>query len=115
MSARLQSGFFVAAHLRLCASKGVVAVLRHRGAQEAGAIFVKVDRLDGTAELYGPAPQSLIGEDGDGRRQFQRITAPGADHPTVEARFARELKFDSDAWLIEIEDGEGRSFLDVVT
>ncbi len=114
MSARLQSGFFVAAHLRLCASQGVVAVLRRRGAEEAGAIFVKVDRLDGTADLYGPAPQSLVDEEDDGRRRFQLISAPGTDSATIEERFAREVKFDSDVWLIEIEDREGRSFLDLV-
>ena len=29
-------------------------------APRGGAIFVKVDHLDGTASLYGPAPQSLL-------------------------------------------------------
>ena len=89
-------------------------MLRRRGAEEAGAIFVKVDRLDGTADLYGPAPQSLVDEADDGRRRFQRINAPGADSATIEERFAREVKFDADVWLIEIEDREGRSFLDLV-
>jgi hypothetical protein len=55
--ARLRSDFWVSAYLRRCAVEGVEAALRKRGAAEAGAIFVKVDRLDGTASLYGPAPQ----------------------------------------------------------
>ena len=38
------------------------AVLRRRGAAEAGAIFVKVDHLNGQATLYGPAPQSLAAD-----------------------------------------------------
>jgi len=56
---RLRSDFWVAAHLRRCAVERVDAVLRRRGSAESGSIFVKVDRLDGSASLYGPAPQSV--------------------------------------------------------
>ena len=52
---RLRSDFWVSAYIRRCGVEGIEAVLRKRGAAEAGALFVKVDRLDGTASLYGPA------------------------------------------------------------
>lgn len=106
---RLRSDFWVAAHLRRCAVEGVDAVLRRRGAAEAGAIFVKVDRLDGTASLYGPAPQSVV-EEAASERLFSPVLAeaPAVD---VEDRLRRELKFDSDLWLMEIEDRAGRHFL----
>ena len=108
--ARLRSDFWVAAHLRRCAVLGIDAVLRRRGAAEAGAIFVKVDRLDGTASLYGPAPQSLV-EDRSERVFSPLLTdAPAGD---VEARMRREVGFDSDLWLIEIEDRSGAHFLDL--
>jgi hypothetical protein len=110
--ARLVSEFFVSALLRRCAVEGVVAVLRRRGAAEAGAIFVKVDRLDGTADLYGPAPQALIVE-GRGDRLFAPVLR-GAFPGDVEERMRREMRFDSDLWLVEIEDREGRSFIDLV-
>ena len=55
---RLRSDFWVSAYLR-STIEGVEAALRKRGAAEAGAIFVKLDRLDGTASLYGPAPQAF--------------------------------------------------------
>lgn len=107
---RLRSDFWVAAHLRSCATAGLVAVLRRRGAAEAGAIFVKVDRLDGTASLYGPAPQALVEDAG-----LRRFTALLTDVPAfeVEERMAREGRFDSDYWLIEIESREGLHGLDL--
>lgn len=101
--ARLTSDFWVAAWLRQAALEGLVAVLRRRGAREAGAIFVKLDRLDGTAALYGPAPQSLI-EDG-GARRFQMIV--DSDPGEIEERLAREARFDPDLWLLEIENRAG--------
>jgi hypothetical protein len=109
--ARLRSDFWVAAHLRRCAVEGITAVLRRRGASEAGAIFVKLDRLDGTASLYGPAPQSWLEENGGGRLFTSLLeNAPPFD---IEERMSREARFDPDFWLIEIEDREGRHFLEL--
>ena len=108
---RLRSDFWVAAHLRRCAIEGIDAVLRRRGAAEAGAVFVKVDKLDGTASLYGPAPQALVSDAAESRLFLPvLLDVAGAD---VEDRMRRELRFDSDLWLMEIEDRAGRHFLDL--
>ncbi|HZW46708.1 MAG TPA: DUF1491 family protein [Microvirga sp.] len=108
--ARLRSDFWVSAYLRRCGVEGVDAALRKRGAAEAGAIFVKVDHLDGTASLYGPAPQLFV-EDSD-ERLFSPILQ-GVTRLEVEERMARELRFDSDLWLVEVDDRQGRHFLDL--
>ena len=57
---RLRSDIWVQAFIRRCAVEGAPAVLRWRGAAEAGAIFILIDRLDATCALYGPAPQSEV-------------------------------------------------------
>jgi hypothetical protein len=91
--------------------EGVTAVLRRRGAPEAGAIFIKLDRLDGSATLFGPAPQSLLDEGGGGRL-FTRLLENVAPYE-IEERMGREGRFDPDFWFVEIEDRDGRHFLDV--
>jgi hypothetical protein len=108
--ARLRSDFWVSAYLRRCGVEGVEAALRRRGAAEAGAIFVKVDRLDGTASLYGPAPQLFV--DDSGERLFAPVVQ-GVTPLDVEERVQRELRFDSDLWLVEVDDRDGRHFLDL--
>ena len=109
---RLRSDFWVSAHLRRLGIEGVPAVQRRRGAAEAGAIFVKVDRLDGTADLYGPAPQALFEEEDSGGRRFTAILS-AADAPDVEIRIAKEIRFDDDLWIVEIDDRAGRHCLDL--
>ncbi|CAO4175861.1 DUF1491 domain-containing protein [Methylorubrum populi] len=104
---RLRSDFWVSAQLRRLNGEGIPAVQRRRGAAEAGAIFVKVDRLDGSADLYGPAPQALIEAEDVGERSFTAVLS-AAPAPDVEERLAREIRFDSDLWIIEIDDREGR-------
>jgi hypothetical protein len=110
---RLRADFWVSAYLRRCAHEGASAVLRRRGAAEAGAIFVKVDRLDGAAALYGPAPQSEAQEAGE--RRFARLHAvPWIDPAEAETKLARQIAFDPDLWIVETEDRQGRSFLEIV-
>jgi hypothetical protein len=109
---RLRADFWVSAYLRRCAHEGAVAVLRRRGAAEAGAIFVKVDRLDGGAALFGPAPQSELLENQD--RLFARMHADLWIEPVeAELKLVRQIKFDPDLWIIETEDRQGRCFLDL--
>src|SRR5437764_9688284 len=56
---RLKSSIWVAAYLRRCQTEGVFGAVRRRGAEEAGAVFVKVATLAGNAMLYVPAPQTV--------------------------------------------------------
>jgi hypothetical protein len=111
---RLKSGIWVAAYLRRCNIEGAFAAVRRHGAEEAGAVFIKISRLDGTAKLFGPAAQSTFDEARPADRNFTILL--GRDQPAldadVEARLAREIRFDPDLWIIEIEDRAGRNFLD---
>lgn len=90
-------------------------MLRRRGASEAGAIFVKVDRLDGRSILYGPAPQSVSSEAAPGvERMFTRThQSEWIESAEAERRLEREVAFDPDLWIIEVEDREGRAWLDL--
>ena len=112
---RLKSGIWVAAYIRRCQVEGVQAVLRRRGAEEAGAVFIKVSKLDGTAEVYGPAPQSAFDEARPADRAFIRsLKTQDATEADAEAYLVRQIKFDSDIWIVDVEDRAGRNFLDTV-
>jgi hypothetical protein len=113
---RLKSALWVAAYLRRCQVEGVFGVVRRRGAEEAGAIFVRICRLDGTSDLFGPAPQSAFDAAEAAARAFTpSFKALPATDAEVEAYLAREVKFDPDVWIVEVDDRAGRNFLDIVT
>ena len=111
---RLRTDFWVAAYLRTRNRDRVAAVLRRRGAPEAGAIFIKVDCLDGRAALFGPAPQTAAGDDGE--RRFVRTHAdPYLDPGEVETRLRREIGFDEDLWIVEVDARDGDPAVEVVS
>ena len=110
---RLRADIWVSAYLRRCAVEGAVAMLRRRGAAEAGAIFVKIDRLDGRAALYAPAPQSELATHGVERLWSRAHKDEWVEPGDVEKRLAREMDFDTDLWIVEVEDRQGRHWLDL--
>ena len=111
---RLKSAIWVAAYVRRCHLEGAFAVIRRRGAEEAGAIFVKISRLDGSAALYGPAPQSAFDEARPIERRFvSSLAGSFVEDAKAEAHIARQREFDPDLWVIEVEDRAGRHFLDL--
>ncbi|WP_428649875.1 DUF1491 family protein [Roseibium sp.] len=103
---RVTSDFFVSALVRRIFGEGGFAAVTKRGAAEAGAVFICVDRLDGSFDLYGPAPQAMFSDLPQGRlfeQVFSRV-----DHEAVRERLVREARMDPDYWLVDIEARDGR-------
>jgi hypothetical protein len=110
---RLRTDFWIAALRRRAEAAGAYVSVARRGADEAGAIFVLVDRRDGSYDLYGPAPQSVFGEAIVSDRLFMLLEGGGSGE-AVRTRMEREIRFDPDLWQIDIEDREARPFVEIV-
>lgn len=98
---RVVTDLFVSALVRRVFSAGGFAAVERRGAAQAGAIFIRQRFRDGLETLYGPAPQSFF-EDGDDDRRFE-IRAERCEAAECEAIITREVRFDPDLWLVELE------------
>ncbi|MDR6660082.1 hypothetical protein J2W51_002652 [Tardiphaga robiniae] len=103
----------MAAYLRRCQTEGVFGAVRRRGAEEAGAVFVKVALLDGTAMLYTPAPQTAYDESRPVDRVFAASPPQPVEERKIEERLQKEISFDPDVWIVETEDKAGRHFLEL--
>lgn len=104
---RLKAGIFVRALIRRAEVAGASAYVLHKGAEEAGAVVLKLAPLDGTCTVLSQARRGVEGE-------LVWVTPLGerVDEPAAAAWFDKQLKFDPDLWIVEIEDREGRSFVD---
>jgi hypothetical protein len=101
---RLKSVIYVQALIRRCETAGAAAYLLRRGAEEAGAILLKVNRLDGSCLVLS---QARRGEE----LVWLRPLGDSSDDARAADYFARQLRFDPDLWIVEIEDRQGRSFV----
>jgi hypothetical protein len=109
---RLKSAIYAAALIRRAESAGAQASLVRRGADEACAIFIKDNRLDGTCYVLSPAQRGIVGDETTEGRAWTRPLGEAADEAKAAEYFARQLKFDPDIWIVEVEDPMGRAFVD---
>ncbi|MBX4950788.1 DUF1491 family protein [Rhizobium binae] len=102
---RLRADIFVSSLLRRVFASGDFAAVEKKGAEEAGAIFIRQHFRDGLETLYAPAPQTAFGEDEIRDRLFE-IRLARNEPEAVRAMLERELRFDPDLWIVELEAEE---------
>ena len=108
---RIKSEIWVKGYVRRCYGENCPAVIVRRGDDDAGAIFIKVNRLDGHVWLYGPAPAGFT-EVSTERQWIALFEAAPVPEEKADSYLARQFEFDPDVWLIELESPQGVHFLD---
>ena len=103
---RLKAGIFVRALIRRAQIEGASAFVIRSGAEDAGSIILKVAKLDGSVLVLNQARNA----------RGELVWAQALGGWEDEARSAqwcdKQVKFDPDLWIVEIEDREGRAFVD---
>ena len=92
--------------IRRAEVSGAAAYVVKKGVEESGAVFLRINRLDGTSMILTQARQ------GEGQLVWLKPLGDAADEEKAKAYFDKQLKFDPDLWIVEIEDREGRAFVD---
>ncbi len=102
---RLTAGIWVSAYLARLRLADVPAFVVRRGDTTAGAVLVKLNRLDGEATCFQRSFDLMSGE-----RRWIELTS--GKEATVDEAIARQCSFDPDLWVIEVESRAGRHLLD---
>ncbi len=102
---RLTAEIWVSAYLKRLSLLEIPAFVVAKGDPTAGAVLIKLNTLDGQARCYQRSFDVMTGE----RKWMVLVEGVDAD---VEASVARQRSFDTDLWVIEVEDRAGRHLLD---
>lgn len=102
---RLASGVWVSAYLTRLRLADIPAFVVARGDETAGAVLVKLNTLDGNAKAFQRSFDMMTGE------RTWMVLADGMEQD-VDMSVAKQRSFDSDLWVIEVEDRQGRTLLD---
>ncbi len=103
---RLKAGIFVSALIRRVQVAGACAFVLRSGSQEAGAIILKVARLDGTVLVLNQVRGAK------GELAWAQALGGWTDEARAAQWCDKQVSFDPDVWIVEIEDREGRAFVD---
>ena len=104
---RLPTRLWVEALIHRAEVAGAAGFVVQHGDDRRGDVLVKVSQLDGQAAAFVPSM------DLDGNRVFRNLATQGVgpEEKAVDEYVARARQRDSDLWVVEIEDREGRHFL----
>jgi hypothetical protein len=103
---RLKAGIFVRALIRRVQVAGASAFVVRSGAEEAGALIIKVARLDGTVLVLNQVRGAK------GELAWSQALGGWTDEVRASQWCDKQVAFDPDLWIVEIEDREGRAFVD---
>ena len=103
---RLKAGIFVRALIRRAEVAGASAFIVRKGAEEAGAVILLLSRLDRTMLVLNQVRR------GDGLLAWARPLGDWGPEDAARAWCDKQVKFDPDLWILEIEDRQGRAFVD---
>lgn len=106
MQPKLKAAIQIQAIIRRAEVAGAQAFLVRRGSEEAGALFLKLSRLDGTYTVLNQARR------GEGELVWTKPVGEWVGNEAVAKYLDKQLRFDPDIWILEIEDREGRAFVD---
>jgi hypothetical protein len=106
MIPRLKAGIFVRAVIRRAEVAGAAAFVVRKGSEEAGAILLKISKLDGTCMVLSQARR------GEGELVWVKPIGDAVDDEAASKYFEKQMRFDPDLWIVEIEDRQGRAFVD---
>ena len=96
----LSTDIWVGALVRRVELAGSFAYIARKGDPRAGAIILKVLNLRTyETRLYRPESDDL----------WRRVVSK--DGPADDSYIERQVRYDPDLWVVEIEDVEGRTFL----
>lgn len=108
---RLRTDIFVSALMRRVFARGDFAAVEAKGAEEAGAVFVRQVFRDGSESLHAPAPQSFFEAEENDRRLFE-TRLERVEASAVGAAIDRERRFDSDLWVLTVETDDLGDLMD---
>ena len=103
---RLPTDLWVMGHIRAADAQGVTMMVLRKGDRSRGTVLLKINLLDRRFFVLAQVRR-------DERLVWSRATGPDpVDEAAADAYIARQVKYDPDLWVIEVEDRQGRHWFD---
>jgi hypothetical protein len=103
MAMGISTSVWVMAQVRICDRAFIPATVARRGDPDAGTVLLKLNRFEHGVTVF--AQTSSSGDD----PAWTRGTGPSpVSEAEADAYIERQVKYDPDVWVLEIEDRKGQ-------
>jgi hypothetical protein len=103
----LTTGIWVSAQVRICDRNFIPATVVRRGDPDSGTVLLKLNRFEEGVTVYTQASSTTD------TPAWSRGTGPKpVTEAEADAYIERQVKYDPDVWVLEIEDRKGQYKMD---
>ena len=106
--ARLKSKIIIDAIIRICNDRGLPATVARLGDPDAGSIYIKVSNIVYDCLIYTQQRQT-----DETMKWVETPTKDILSETEADAYLERQIKYDEDVWVVEIEDPKHRNPFDL--
>ena len=103
----LKAETIINAGIRIAEKNLTSAYVIKRGDEQAGAIFVKINTLDGFSKLFSRNIKYDLNNDKEIIEFADLYPQKRITTEEIDKRISREIEIDTDCWVVEIEDKNG--------
>ena len=108
----LKAETIINAGIRIAEKNLTSAYVIKRGDEQAGAIFVKINTLDGFSKLFSRNIKYDLKKDKEIIEFEDLYPTKRITTKEIDKRISKEIEVDRDCWVVEIEDKNGFNAFD---
>ena len=100
---RLKSSIWIQSQIRICSINNLSAYVIKKGHQDAGVIFIQINKLNGKNDIYYQT-RAITGQ-----ISWSKVKNDKSFTQKEACNYLEKQKqYDPDLWILEIEDPEGK-------
>ena len=111
---RLTYKFWIDAYSKRLEAAAIPVFVIKKGDPDSGIILIKIDLLNGKGQLIRRNYSYSLKKNKSIIEYIKLHKEIELEYPKLQKLIEKEIKIDTDAWVVEIEDKQGRNFFEKI-
>ena len=110
MEDSLKTEIIIKSVTKIAQQEGIPVFVVKKGDPDSGIILIKIDLLNGKGQLIRRNYSYSLKKNKSVIEYIKLHKEIELEYPKLQKLIEKEIKIDTDAWVVEIEDKKGRNF-----
>ena len=114
MEDSLKTEIIIKSVTKIAQQDGIPVFVVKKGDPDSGIILIKIDLLNGKGQLIRRNYSYSLKKNKSVIEHIKLHKEIELEYPKLQKLIEKEIKIDTDAWVVEIEDKQGRNFFEKI-
>ena len=114
MEDSLKTEIIIKSVTKIAQQDGIPVFVVKKGDPDSGIILIKIDLLNGKGQLIRRNYSYSLKKNKSVIEYIKLHKEIELEYPKLQKLIEKEIKIDTDAWVVEIEDKQGRNFFEKI-